>query len=119
MRKTYIILVITSILAGIMFHAGCNLTNHYDVRGIWVFTGSYNGIDFDKTFTFSGDKTQGTVTDELNAIAAYTSDGYNVNFDLSIICFCKKTWKGNFVDDDHIEGTLNGSSNGTWIASRI
>ncbi len=118
-RRTHIILVTASILAGIMLHAGCNLTNQYDVRGIWIFTGNYNGIDFDKTLTFSGDKTQGTVTDELSAIASYTSDGYNVNFDLSIICFCKKTWKGNFVDDDHIEGTLNGCSNGTWIASRI
>lgn len=100
MKKAHFILIAAGILAGIMLNTGCNLTNIYDVRGTWIFTGKYSGIDFDKTFTFRGDKTQGTVTDELNGTAAYTSDGYNVNFDLSIICFCKKNWKGYFVDKD-------------------
>ena len=118
-RRTHLILVTAGILAGIMLHAGCNLTNHYDVKGIWRFTGNYNDIDFDKTLNFRGDRTHGTVTDELNGMASYTSDGYTVEFDLSIICFCKKTWKGHFVDNDHLEGTLSGCSSGKWTASRI
>ena len=112
-------MIASSILAGILLNTGCNSTNIYDVRGTWIFSGKYNGEVFDKTLTFKGDMTQGTVTDELNGIAAYTSDGYNVNFDLSIICFCEKNWKGCFVDKDSMEGTLNGCNNGTWTASRI
>jgi len=119
MKKAHFILIAAIILAGIMHNTGCNLTNIYDVRGTWIFTGKYSDIDFDKTLTFRGDMTQGTVTDELNGIASYTSDGYNVNFDLSIICFCKKNWMGYFVDKDHMEGTLNGCCSGTWTASRI
>jgi len=119
MKRARIILTSASILAGIMLNIGCNLTNMYDVRGTWRFTGEYNGIDFDKTLTFRGDKTQGSVTDELDGTATYTSDGHNVNFDLSIICFCKKIWKGYFLNIDHMEGTLNGCSSGTWTASRI
>ena len=119
MKKAHFILIAAGILAGIMLNTGCNLTNIYDVRGTWVFTGKYDGIDFDTTLTFRGDKIQGTVTDELNGTAAYTSDGYNVNFDLSIICFCEKDWKGCFVDKDYMEGTLSGCSSCTWTASRI
>jgi hypothetical protein len=119
MKKVRFILVTISILAGIMHNAGCNLTNQYDVRGVWIFTGNYNDIDFNKTLNFRGDKTQGTVTDESTGIASYSSDGYNVEFDLSIICFCKKTWEGHFVDNDHLEGTLSGCSSGKWTASRI
>lgn len=119
MKKTHFVLIAASILAGIMLNVGCNLTNQYDVRGTWIFTGKYNDIDFDIKLAFRGDKTRGTVTDELDGIATYTSDGYTVNFDLSIICFCKKTWKGYFVDKDYMEGTLNGCSNGTWTALRI
>jgi hypothetical protein len=119
MKKTHIILIIANTLAGIMLNTGCNLTNQYDVRGTWVLSGQYNGIDFIKTLTFSGKKTRGTVADELDGIAAYTSDGYNVKFDLSIICFCKKNWIGYFVDKDYMEGNLNGCSSGTWTASRI
>jgi hypothetical protein len=118
MKKAHFILVVASILAGIMLNTGCDLTNIDDVRGTWTFTGKYNGTDFDKTITFRGDKIQGTVTDELNGRAAYISDGHNVNFDLSIICFCEKKWAGYFVDKDNMEGTLNGCSNGTWTASR-
>jgi len=119
MKKAHYIVTAAIILAGIMLNVGCNLTNLYDVRGNWRFTGKYNGIDFDKTLTFSGDKTRGTVTDEQNGTVAYTSDGYSVNFDLSIICFCEKNWKGTFVDKDYMEGTLSGCSSGTWTASRI
>ena len=120
MKRTHIILLTSaSILAGIVLNIGCNLTNMHDVRGTWRFTGEYNGIDFDKTLTFRGHKTQGTVTDELGGTAAYTSDGYNVNFDLSIICFCKKNWSGYFHNEDRMEGTLNGCSSGAWTASRI
>lgn len=118
MKKAQFILIAASILAGVMLNVGCDTTNLYDVRGTWRFTGSYNGIDFDKTLTFSGDKTQGTVTDELDGVAQYTSDGYHVNFDLSIICFCQKTWRGYFVDKDYMKGTLTGCSSGTWTASR-
>lgn len=119
MKKAHFILIAAGILAGIMLNTGCNLTNIYDVRGTWKFTGKYSGIDFDTTLTFRGDKIQGTVTDELKGIATYTSDGYNVNFDLSIICWCEKDWKGYFVDRDYMEGTLNGCSSCTWTASRI
>ena len=119
MKKAQFILIAASILAGIMLNTSCNLTNIYDVRGSWKFAGKYNGIDFDKTLTFRGNMTQGTVADELNATAAYTSDGHNVNFDLSIICFCEKIWKGYFLNKDHMEGTINGCNNGTWTASRI
>jgi len=119
MKKAHLILITASTLAGTMLHTGCNLTHQYDVRGSWIVTGNYNGIDFNKTFTFTGNKIRGTVTDELNGIASYTSDGYNVNFDLSIICFCKKNWIGYFVDKDYMEGTLNGCNSGTWTASRI
>ncbi len=118
MKKALFVLIAAIILAGIMLHAGCNSTNLYDVRGTWRFTGHYNGIDFDKTLTFSGDRTQGTVADEINGIAPYTSDGYHVDFGLTIICFCQKTWKGYFVDKDNMEGTLSGCSSGTWTASR-
>ena len=119
MKKAHFILIAAGILAGIMLNTGCNSTNIYDVRGTWVFSGNYEGTDFVTTLTFRGDKTQGTVTDELNGTAAYTSDGYNVNFDLSIICFCEKYWKGYFVDKDYMEGTLNGCGSCTWTASRI
>lgn len=119
MKKAHFILIAASILAGIMLNTGCNLTNIYDVRGTWIFTGKYNGIDFDKTLTFRGYKTQGTVTDELNITAEYTSDGYNVNFDLSMICFCNKNWIGYFIDKDYMKGAVNGCSSGTWTASRI
>ena len=119
MKKAHFILIVSGILAGILLNTGCNSTNIYDVRGTWIFSGKYNGAAFDKTLSFRGDMTNGTVTDELNGIAAYTSDGYNVNFDLSIICFCEKNWKGYFVDKEYMEGTLNGCSNGTWTASRI
>jgi hypothetical protein len=119
MKKAHFILIASGILAGIMLNTGCNSTNIYDVRGTWVFTGIYDGIDFDTTLTFRGYKMQGTVTDELSGTASYTSDGYNVNFDLSIICFCKKDWKGYFVDKDSMEGTLNGCNSGAWTASRI
>jgi hypothetical protein len=118
MKKAHFILVAASILAGIMLNTGCDLTNIYDVRGTWTFTGKYNGIDFDKTIAFRGDMIQGTVTDELNGRAAYTSDGYNIQFDLSMICFCEKNWTGYFVDKDNMEGTLSGCSSGTWTASR-
>ena len=118
MKKVHLILIAASILAGIMINIGCDSTNLYDVRGTWTFTGEYDGIVFNKTITFRGDKIQGTVIDEIDGKAAYTSDGYNVNFDLSMICFCKKTWKGYFVDKDNMEGTLNGCSCGTWTASR-
>ncbi len=119
MKKVHFILIAASILAGMMLIAGCNSTGLYDVRGTWRLTGNYNGIDFDKTLTFSGDRTRGTVTDELNGTATFTSDGYHVDFDLSIICFCQKTWRGYFMDKDYMEGTLNGCSRGTWTASRI
>ena len=119
MKKAHFILIAAGILAGIMLNTGCNVTNQYDVRGAWIFTGHYNGVDFNKKLTFSGKKTQGTVADELDGMAAYTSDGYTVNFDLSIICFCKKNWVGYFIDKDYMEGTLNGCSSGTWTASRI
>ena len=119
MRKARFILIAAGIIAGIMLNAGCDLTNRYDVRGTWRFIGNYNDMDFDKTLTFSGDKKRGTVTDELNGTATFTSDGYHVDFDLSIICFCDKTWRGYFVDKDHMDGTLNGCSSGTWTASRI
>jgi len=119
MKKAHFILTVTSILAGILLITGCNPTNIYDVRGTWIFSGKYNGEVFDKTLTFRGDITQGTVTDELSGKAAYTSNGHNVKFDLSIICFCEKKWNGYFVDKDYMEGTLNGCSNGTWTASRI
>ena len=119
MKKAHFILIAAGILAGIMLNTGCNSTNIYDVRGIWVFTGKFEGIDFDTTLTFRGYKMQGTVTDELKRTASYTSDGYNINFDLSIICFCKKDWKGYFVDKDYMEGTLNGCNSGAWVASRI
>jgi hypothetical protein len=42
-------------------HAGKNLTNQYDVRGLCIFTGNYNDIDFNKTLNFRGGKTQGTI----------------------------------------------------------
>lgn len=119
MKKVHFILFIICILAGIMLNAGCNLTIQYDVRGVWIFTGNYDDIDFNKTLNFKGDNTQGTVTAEFTGIASYSSDGYTVEFDLSIICFCKKTWKGHFVDIDHLEGTLSGCSSGKWTASRI
>ncbi|UCG69878.1 MAG: hypothetical protein JSV09_02315 [Thermoplasmata archaeon] len=119
MKKARYILIVTSTLAGIMLSTGCNLTNQNDVRGTWIFTGHYNGIEFNKILTFSGKKTRGTVTDELDGIAAYTSDGYNVKFDLSIICFCKKNWNGYFIDKDYMEGNLNGCSSGIWTASRF
>jgi len=118
MKNAHIILIAAIILAGVMLSAGCYSTTFYDVRGTWRFTGNYNGTDFDKTLTFSGEKTKGTVTDKLNGTASFTSDGYHVDFDLSIICFCQKTWKGYFVDKDNMEGTLNGCSRGTWTASR-
>jgi len=118
MKNARLILIAAIILAGIMINAGCDSTTLYDVRGTWRFTGNYNGTDFDKTLTFSGDKTRGTVADELDGLASFTSDGYHVDFDLSIICFCQKTWKGYFVDKDNMEGTLNGCSRGTWTASR-
>jgi len=104
MRKAHFILIAAGIITGIMLNAGCDLTNRYDVRGTWRFIGNYNDIDFDKT---------------LNGTATFTSDGYHVDFDLSIICFCDKTWRGYFVDKDHMDGTLNGCSSGTWTASRI
>ena len=119
MKKAHFVLIAASIITGTILSTGCDITNQSDVRGTWIFTGNYNETDFEITLTFSGDKTQGTVTDELNNIATYTSAGYTVNFDISIICFCKKTWKGYFVDKDHMEGTLNGCSNGTWMALRI
>jgi hypothetical protein len=119
MKKAHFILIVTSILAGILLNTGCNPTNIHDVRGTWIVSGKYNGDVFDKTLTFREDITQGKVTDELNGIATYTSNGYNVNFDLSIICFCEKNWKGCFVDKDYMEGTLNGCSSCTWTASRI
>lgn len=119
MKKAHCILIAAGILAGMMLNAGCDLTNRNDVRGTWRFIGSYNSVDFDKTLTFSGQRTRGTVTDELNGIAGFTSDGYHVDFDLSIICFCEKTWHGYFVDKDHMEGTLDGCSSGTWTASRL
>ena len=119
MRKAYPILIGASILAGILLNTGCHSTNIHDVRGTWIFSGKYNGEVFDKTLTFRGDMIQGTVTDELNGIATYTSDGNSVKFDLSIICFCQKNWKGCFVDKNKMEGTLNGCSNGTWTATRI
>ena len=86
MKKAHLIFIAASILAGIMINTGCDLTNSYDVRGTWTFTGEYDGIDFNKTITFRGDKIQGTVTDEINGTAAYTSNGYNVNFNLSMMC---------------------------------
>jgi hypothetical protein len=119
MKKVHFILIVISILAGILLNTGCNTTKIHDVRGTWIFSGKYDSEVFDTTLTFRGDMIQGTVTDELNGIAAYTSDGYNVNFDLSIICFCEKKWKGCFVDKDTMEGTLNGCSCCTWTASRI
>ncbi len=119
MKKAHFILIVTSILAGILLITGCNPTNIHDVRGTWIVSGKYNGDVFDKTLTFRGAITQGKVTDELNGIATYTSNGYNVNFNLSIICFCEKNWKGCFVDKDYMEGTLNGCSSCTWTASRI
>ena len=121
MKKALIILIVLIILAVILLNTGCNTTNIHDVRGTWIFSGKYDGEVFDSTLTFRGDMIQGTVTDELNGIAAYTSDGHNVNFDLSIICFCEKIWNGYFVDKDYMEGTLSGSgcSSGTWTASRI
>jgi hypothetical protein len=119
MKKAHFFLILAGILAGIVLYTGCNVTNQYDVRGTWIFTGHYNGVDFNKTLAFSGKRTQGTVTDELEGIAAYTSDGYTVHFDLSIICFCKKNWVGYFVDTDSMQGTLNGCNSGTWTASRI
>ncbi|MDH5603076.1 MAG: hypothetical protein OEY51_04030 [Cyclobacteriaceae bacterium] len=118
MKNAKHIFIAASILAGIMLNTNCNITGLYDVRGTWEFTGNYNGIDFDKTLTFSGDKTRGTVADEINGVATFTSDGHHINFDLSIICFCQKTWRGYFVDKDNMEGTLNGCSSGTWTASR-
>ena len=118
MKKIYLLLLAAGILVGLMLNAGCKLTDRYDVRGTWAFTGEYLDVFFDKTLTFSGDRNKGAVTDELNGTASYTFDGYTVNFDLSIICFCKKTWLGHFVDKDHMEGTLNGCSSGTWTASR-
>jgi len=119
MKKALFILIAAGILAGTMLNAGCDITVPYDVRGTWRFTGKYLDIDFDKTLTFSGQKTRGTVTDELNGTATFTSDGYHVDFGLSIICFCKKTWKEYFVDKDNMKGTLNGCSRGKWTASRI
>jgi hypothetical protein len=118
MKKARLILMAAIILVGVMLSAGCYTTIPYDVRGTWRFAGNYNDVDFDKTLTFSGEKTRGTVTDELNGTATFTSDGYHVNFDLSIICFCKKTWRGYFIDKDNMEGTLTGCSRGTWTASR-
>jgi hypothetical protein len=118
MKKAHFILMAVIILTGIVFNAGCYSTTLYDVRGTWTFTGNYNDIDFDKTLTFSGEKARGIVTDELNGTATFTSDGYHVNFDLSIICFCQKTWKGYFIDKDNMEGTLTGCSRGMWTASR-
>ncbi len=119
MKNALLILIAVSVLAGTMLNAGCDLTGPYDVRGTWRFTGKYLDIDFDKTLTFSGEKKRGTVTDELNGTATFTSDGYHVDFDLSIICFCKKTWKGSFINKDNMVGTLTGCSRGTWTASRI
>jgi len=66
MKNAHIILIAAIILAGVMLSAGCYSTTFYDVRGTWRFTGNYNGTDFDKTLTFSGEKTKGTVTDKLN-----------------------------------------------------
>ena len=106
------------ILAGVMLGAGCYSTTLFDIRGTWRFIGNYNDIDFDKTLTFNGEKTRGTVTDELNGTATFSSDGLHVEFNLSIICFCQKTWNGYFVDKNNMEGTLNGCSRGTWTASR-
>jgi len=119
MKNAHHILKAAIILAGVMLSAGCYSTTLHDVRGTWRFIGNYNDIDFDKTLTFSGEKTRGIVTDELNGTATFTSDGYHVDFDLSIICFCQKTWKGYFVNKDNMEGTLNGCSRGTWTAARI
>ena len=90
MKRAYFILIAATLLAVIMLNVSCNPTNRYDVRGTWIFTIEYGGVYFDKTLTFRGDMVQGTVTDELNGIAAYAFDGYSVNFDLSAICFCKK-----------------------------
>jgi hypothetical protein len=119
MKKAFFIMIAVGVLAGTMINAGCEITGPYDVRGTLRLTGNYNDIDFDKTLTFRGEKTRGTVTDELNGTATFTSDSYHVDFDLSIICFCQKTWKGYFVDKENMEGTLNGCSRGTWTASRI
>jgi hypothetical protein len=119
MNRLQCILITVSLLAGILLNAGCDLTDRYDVRGTWTFSGEYIDVYFDKTLTFGGEKATGTVTDELSGTATYVFDGYSVNFDLSIICFCKKTWIGHFIDKDHMEGTLNGCSSGSWTASRI
>ena len=87
MKKIHILLIAAIILAWMMLYTGCNLTDRYDVKGTWVFTGEYASVYFEKTLTFSGNRTQGTVVDELNGTTAYSFDGYNVNLELSINCF--------------------------------
>ena len=119
MKKVQFVLITASILAGMLLSTGCLKNHQYNVRGDWVITGEYGGTSFVNTLTFTGNtKTHGSVTDELSITANYSFDGYNVEFDLSMICFCNKTWIGYFIDKNHMKGVVKGCRRGTWTASR-
>lgn len=128
MKKTIIILTALLMLAGLLVNTGCKKKDKFDITGVWYFTITLLGEDFDETYTFVGDDRGGEVLWDGQALGTYSaSDGY-VDFTLEYLDqdgdYTVEVYRGSFDADDVISGnltiTIEGyeSVDGTWFATR-
>lgn len=128
MKKIILILAAVLVLAGLLANTGCKKKDRFDITGVWYFTITLLGEDFDETYTFVGDDRGGDVLWEGQALGTYSaSDGY-VNFTLEYLDqdddYTVEVYSGSFDTDTIMSGnvviTIEGyeSVSGTWIAVR-
>ena len=99
-------------------------TESKNVRGTWQLSEAYqDGGTFNVTATFSGDSSEGTVTDSDGGSGTYTFIGATVKFNL-VFPDVTYEYEGDFSDNDTMSGTCRrfqtaeNAVNGSWIATR-
>ena len=95
-----------------------------NIRGTWRFAETYNDDStFYVTATFSGNHSEGTVTDSDGGSGTYTFNSSTIAFNL-VFPHVTYEYSGSFTDDDTMKGTCKRYQtaanviSGTWIATR-